>query len=183
MGGQTMLRKTTPFLIVSFLVAGGVSSMAQLPNPCDIQVLSPAALSGPILVCPQGDGDPFSAKGGPLVIRVVDLSQVPLPNIPASDYWLKGCTGGVSLCGGHNSINADAPSDANGTTTISGAWRAGGCDIGIHIVAQFITAGDPNDCSQDLCMQVRVVSPDFNGDGVIDIVDFAAFGPHFLHIC
>jgi hypothetical protein len=168
------------------------------------------------LICPQGDGtrfDDIPECGAIISVHAADLTGAPIAGIIGNDIWLVGCTGGICLCGGAGSINADSATSAfaavAGNTTISGDLAAGGCDNGFNVVIQGVLVGCPTTClpydikSPDINCDLIVdiidlaqfatiyttqpggytTCADFDCSGTIDIVDFAIFGIHYLHAC
>jgi len=135
------------------------------------------------IVCPYGDGDRLDAIGATITITMRVSSGDVVPNIPPSDSWLIGCDDQVILWRGHQSINADALSDENGETTMSGALMGGGCDDGVLVVVmgEILISSD----GEAVCLPINVRSPDIAGfDGargnlVVNLVDFAVFGSAF----
>jgi len=149
-------------------------------HPCSSTATSGA---GPYCVtaCPQGDGDILGDNGALITVVVKDQTGAPIPGIPASDYWLIGCTDNLALCGGSGSINADSASNSSGVTTIGGGQdiSSGGCDSGVQVVVQGTVLKDPADCTSLLCLPIDVISVDYNKDLVCDLIDFSIFGPAF----
>ena len=141
-------------------------SPAFLPDPCFSTVSS---ASGTILVCPAGDGETLADKGLQISVTVRDVTNFPIAGIPASDLWLIGCNNNLVLCGGAGSANADHATDANGQTTISGSIAAGGRDQ-VLVVVQGLVIGCP-----PTCLAIDVKSPDQNLDLVVDLADAALF--------
>jgi hypothetical protein len=135
--------------------------------------------------CPLGDGDRLDALSPSAVItvHVVDGAGFPIWNIPATDFYLLGCTDGLVLCGGGGAVNADQPSDESGNTTMSGAMAASGCDIDgvvVVVLGVIITDGTLPDCPPK-CLPFDAVTPDITGDGgvidgAVDAIDFGNFG-------
>jgi hypothetical protein len=166
----------TALLSWQMMPAGVDSANSGIVDPCSSTASS---AGGCWVICPQGDGDRLDDFGAEISVNVKDALGNPVPNIPASDFWLIGWNDAITLCGGSGSINADAASDANGDATISGDLAGGGCDVGIQVVVQGIVIADPADWSIPLCLALVVVSPDYNGDLIVDIIDFAIFGPAF----
>jgi hypothetical protein len=183
------------FVVLS-LVAAALLCWQMMPAAVDtansgiVHPCSSTATSGPgpycVAVCPQGDGDIIGDVGGLITVVVKDQTGAPIPGIPASDYWLIGCNDALALCGGSGSINADSASNASGVTTIgagftstSGTIAAGGCDDGVQVVVQGTVLKDPADCVSLLCLPINVRSIDYNGDLIVDLIDFAIFGPAF----
>lgn len=134
------------------------------------------------LICPQGDGrrlDDIPECAAIISLHAADITGAPIPGIIANDIWLVGCTGGLCLCGGSGSINADSATSAfagvAGNTTISGDLAAGGCDSGFNVVIQGVIVGCP-----PTCLPYTVISPDINCDLLVDIIDLAIFSPVYL---
>ena len=146
-------------------------------DPCSSTASVPSMLDTCCLyVCPQGDGPELSDCGSIISITVKDQSGTPLDGVPAADFWLEGCSGGMALCGGSGSSNADSASNALGNTTMSGGIAAGGCDIGVVVVIQgVIVLAQSTVCTTYECLPIVITSPDINGDLIVDIIDLAAF--------
>jgi len=132
---------------------------------------SASSAGGCLLACPQGDGPTLASAGATISVTVNDNTNTPIPGIPAADFWLVGCADALSLCGGSGSINAAAASDALGQTTITGSLAAGGCDTGVKVVVQGALI--------NTCLAVMTVSPDRNGDGTVQLIDFTSLTPVF----
>jgi len=126
--------------------------------------------------CPAGDGSSLSFVNAVITVVVKDLSGVPIPGIPATDFWVFGCADQLVLCAGSNSINADHDTDASGMTTLSGAVATGGCDTGVKVVVFGVPVPDPQDCAQDLCLPLEVRSADIDGNCAVNVSDFGLLG-------
>ena len=136
---------------------------------------SASAASGVAIACPQSDGTLLGSVGLTITVTVRDNVNAPIANIPAADVWLIGCNDLLALCGGSGAINASAPTDVNGQTTITGDIAAGGCDLGgVRVVVQGVAIG-AGVCA-DPCVLIKVKSPDVNGNLLVNLVDFATFG-------
>ena len=142
-------------------------------DPCS----STADASGCCLyVCPQGDGPTLAACGSIIYIQAKDQTGTPIAGIPGADIWVDGCTGGLSLCGGSGSSDADSATNDNGRTTMSGGIGAGGCDIGLIVSIQGVTVKDQaTNCTTNKCLVYQLSSPDINGDLIVDIIDLSLF--------
>ncbi len=163
---------------VSALVAGvaisawAITGNAGVVSPCNMHA---TAAAGVFFACPAGDGDMLSASGLTIQVEVRDNTDTPVPGILPSDIWFVGCNDLLSLCGGSGAINASAPTDQNGLTTITGRLAGGGCDLGgVRVVVQGVLVGS-GVCGQP-CVPIKVKSCDINGNLVTNLVDFSLFG-------
>ena len=183
--------------------------------PADLSTLTH---DGPvtITVCPGGDGESLADVGSVVTVTVVDPAGVPVADLPIADMVLSepwwGPDAVLHYCetSARAGFAADAPTDASGVATFSGTLAAGGwSDLGLTaklwcgdftVVAE--TLGPP--------LQIRINSPDLNGDGrvnlndfgifgeayasttwicdfthdgLVSLADFAAFGSHYAHAC
>ena len=144
--------------------------------------ITATAPSGVIVACPQGDGDTFAEGGCVIEVIAIHRNGTPFVGIPASDIWIIGCTDQFTFCGiAQNAIDADAPTDAQGRTTISGTPAIGNWGNGVAVVVQGELATDgASGIPDDICIETVVVrNPDFNGDLEVDSQDFTFFGDHW----
>lgn len=178
-------------LVVLSLIAAALLSWQVMPasveiansgivDPCS-SYASESQGDGCWLICPIGDGEVLnnlSPKPGDATITVTvrDATGAPIPGIPAADFWLIGCNDNLALQVGGGSINATAATDVNGQTTIVGTLIAGGCDPQVSVVVQGAVLLDPSDWSTPLCLDIYAKSPDGNGDGQVQNIDFTQFG-------
>lgn len=137
----------------------------------------------PLFVCPQGDTDSFIDQGWWIWICVLDINEVPIPNVPAADFWLVDCDplGDAVLCGGAASSNADSNSNAAGMTTMSNTGlQGGGCADGMAVVIQgFVVLDSLTNCTTEFCCPISLRSPDINGSLGVDLVDLSIFASSF----
>jgi hypothetical protein len=157
-------------VIPSLLVAGLAVLQAAGPEPVNSGIVdtcksSVTANPGVVLVCLLGDGDPLTSPVGggnsQITLTVRDTGNVPIPGIPAVDIWLVGCNDGLLLCGGSSGSNADAATNASGTTTFSNEPVAGGCDTGLFVVVQGWVVKDPLTPCLPKCVAIAARSPDY----------------------
>ncbi|UCH84480.1 MAG: hypothetical protein JSW50_01960 [Candidatus Latescibacterota bacterium] len=159
-------------------------ALAWVPAPAQIVDLcgSTAMSAGGCLVtCPEGDGYRLSDIGATIQVTVVYQGE-PVPNIPATDFWLIECdpVDELILCGGSQSASADGPTDAAGQTTISGTIAAGGCAESLALIVQGVLIYDPStNCETILCLPIKARSPDLNLDLVVNLSDLALFAVPF----
>jgi hypothetical protein len=113
----------------------------------------------------------------------LDINEVPIPNVPAADFWLIDCDPGdaVTLCGGAASSDADSGSNATGMTTMSLTGLAGGgCTDGMALVIQgFVVQDSLTNCATVFCCPIALRSPDINGSLIVDLVDLSLFATSF----
>jgi hypothetical protein len=158
-------------IVAMCLMLHGSNAVAALADPCSSSV---STAGGSWLLCPSGDGMTLEEIGATIDVTVRDYSGVPIHGIPAADFWMVGCNDNLVLCGGSSSINADAASDENGHTTISGTAFAGGSDTAIYVVVQGLIIGAGCDVYVG-CVPIAVHSVDVNRDLSVDSTDEALF--------
>jgi len=177
-------RKTVVFLsgmalLVLWFCLPAVMDVARggIMDPCASESYS---ASGGLLACPRGDGDRLDSRGLTITVVVKRASGEPIPGIPVFDFWLIGCTNAVFPVGGAVAIDADAASNSEGMTTISGAWAAGGCDAsGVRAVVWGVAIENANEVCDTGCLPVVVVSPDINVDLAVDVIDLGLFSQSY----
>ena len=137
----------------------------------------------PLFVCPQGDTDSFIDQGWWIWICVLDINEVPIPNVPAADFWLVDCDplNDATLCGCAASSNADSNSNAAGMTTMSlTGLQGGGCADGMALVIQgFVVQDSLTNCATVFCCPINLRSPDIDGSLGVDLVDLSIFASSF----
>jgi hypothetical protein len=167
-------------LTVSLLLLAASACKAQVDG-CESHV-SQTCAPLKINVCPAGDYEPISngcGTGADLIeIWARDASGAGIAGIPVTDYWLGACDPSQNLCLNANPIIADAPTDASGYAAFSGPIGTGGCvsEGGIYISIQGVTILEKPLCSDPICLDVLLLSPDLNVDCAINLSDMAYFG-------
>jgi hypothetical protein len=167
-------------VVVIAMVTLFVVGMLWTPVPAQVLICNSTVSIAPgshcWLVCPAGDGPALSslATNATIFLTIRDNSNNPIPGIPAADFWLVGAHANLALWNGSMCINATAPTNLNGETTIAGAMNGGGCDHPVNVVVQGIVLTEGPLCTPiDLDIMAR--SPDVNGDLVVSLVDLADF--------
>ena len=147
-------------------------SMVCLIDPCQS---SASSAGGVLMVCPSGDGPTLSSMDATISVTLRGCAGNPVPGIPPQDFWIQAKTDPHLLCGGHLSSNADSTTNLNGQTTISVSIAAGGyLGDGVYAIAQgFMIQGTDGLCDNPLSLVL--VSPDINGDLIVDLVDLSIF--------
>jgi hypothetical protein len=168
---------------------------------------------GVLLVCPQGDGPTLADIGATIdFVVMVGSDPVPYPShaMPPSDIWVSSMDNRGLLCRGSYSSDADDWLDENGHGTISGSIAASGYADRVYVVAAGMAIQGTDECDNPI--PLVLVSPDidgdsvvnlgdvgilatgltsgghdpridFNGDGVLNVVDLSMFAEHYLHRC
>lgn len=140
-----------------------------------------------ILVAPEGGepltmGLPFGSHPNNRVdatfaITLRNEGGQPIVGYPAEDIWLQTTFYGyLAVCEG--GAHPDGPTDAAGRTTFSGPFRMGGhCDAG---AANPLTVWVMTYAATQPRLDLRLVSPDLNGDLVVDLTDVQLFATDYL---
>jgi len=151
------------------------------PGPCVHGEVS--SNSGVILVCPKGDGPSLASKGLTISVRILDGYGNPIANWPKKDIGL--VAEGMYACPtafAGTILVADAATDADGRTTISGVPKGGGCENGggVYVAVRdngaVLYLGDAGgtDCNV-ITVPITIRSPDLNGDGTVSLSDYSQF--------
>ena len=164
------------------------------PVPCILMQIS---------ICPAGDFEYIRTGCTPastndyIWIEARDLTNLPIPGIPWTDYWLNACSSDPTkqLCLCASPIVADSLTGANGKTSFSGRIAGGGCNIpvgslgsqGIWIAIQGKTIQNkpcpPN--TGPLCLNINIKSPDlvggpnFTPDCKVTVADLVPFSKSY----
>lgn len=168
---------------ISLLVVNGTASAGLIDACVSYWSLEAAVTPCPLFVCPQGDTGSFLDQGWWLWICVLDINGAPVPNVPATDFWLIDCDpiGDAFLCNGSASSAADSLTNAAGMTTMSnGTVAAGGCADGMALVVQgFVIEDSLTNCTTEFCCPIFLRSPDLSGDLIVNLVDLSIFAAAF----
>jgi hypothetical protein len=128
-----------------------------------------------LVVCPQNDGNTLAERNSIIYLVVKMPNGTGIGGIQASDIWVIGVgTGDLALIGGSGSSDADSATNDNGETTISGSIAAGGQDSLLAVCVQSVVIEECSAPAKKLPIKTR--SPDIDGDGDVDLADFAIFG-------
>lgn len=120
-------------------------------------------------------------------IRGCTEYPIPIPGIPATDFWINACDQARQLALCATPIIADSITGANGRTTFSGVLRAGGCALsgGIWIAVQGkVIKGPYPHCISNICLPIVIKSQDMTGaggkpDGIVNLSDLIPFGTSY----
>jgi len=136
--------------------------------------VTPVGFPAAIAVCPAGDGQTLADVGARIDVVTRDPQGNTVGDIPALDIWILGC-GERDLCWAARASNADAPTNAQGETTISGSIAAGGMHAGVSVYLQAIVVLAQPGCTEPECLALELRSPDIDGDLIVDLVDLSRF--------
>jgi len=133
-----------------------------------------------LLVMPDGSGPGLDTArtiwgqgvDATVSVRILDALYQPIQGYPAEDVWLVAAGGGMMSCAA-GSI-ADAPTDANGETTIGGPLRGGGwSEAPARVeIASYVA-------QQPAGLALAFNSPDINGDLKVDLSDVQLFAADY----
>jgi hypothetical protein len=143
-----------------------------------------------VTVCPRGDFEQIrNGCGGTddyIWVEVRDNSNIPIPGIPWTDYWINACNAAQTLSLCVEAISADSLTGANGRTTFSGFYKAGGCTLtgGLYIAVQGEILKSTPCGPNKICLGVIIKSPDLTGssgkpDGVVNLSDLVPYGSSY----
>lgn len=158
-------------LAAGLVLALAGMAAAGVPDPGQSEV---STAGGSVTITPAGSGQTLLQRGCDVSLTVRDVNGLPIPNYPAQDIWLDdAATGDINLCQGGSA--ADADTDANGATTISGALAGGGytqagMSVFVSGVALTTTVG-----GTDPVLSIDVNSPDITGDRIVNLSDVGLF--------
>jgi hypothetical protein len=162
--------------LLSLAVAGtmllGLTGVASAGIPSEVES-SAVSAGGTVLITPAGTGGSIANAGATVTVTVLDAGLLPVPNFPFQDIWLgnDGVSGdNIALCQGGST--ADANTNASGITTIGGVISGGGYGTSTQVYIN----GTP---LAQAPLAVALNSPDINGDLVVNLNDFSAFGVDF----
>lgn len=123
------------------------------------------------LITPASTGNSIASVGGTITVTVLDFANGPVVNYPFSDIIVDDDgDNSIALCQGGST--ADANTNAQGITTISGLIGGGGFTTQTNV---WIAGTKLTGTALDLGFN----SPDNTGDLVVDIADFSNFGLDF----
>ena len=138
-----------------------------------------------VSVCPAGDFEFIrNGCGGDadyIWVEINDDLGVGIEGVPWTDYWMNACDGAQELCLCASPIAADSLTNADGRTTFSGRFAAGGCILtgGMYVSCQGKTiVGEPT-CIEPTCIDIVIVSPDINVDCFVNLSDLTFFGQSY----
>jgi hypothetical protein len=189
-----MQRPLARGLLAGLVILAGPILANPIPVPYVGQIVFMPPGEATILMVPDGSGPPLTAARdaqGNLVnatirVQFVDDFWNPVAGVPRDEVslWFEWSTGpakGCDMGNGHLGLFADGPTDGDGWATFSlplegGGWNAGPCWIWVNSGGP---AMDP-DFNVHPPLSLRVVSPDLDGDRVVDLVDIGLFAMDYL---
>lgn len=135
---------------------------------------SDARVAGPssVYITPAGTGPTLAARGATVTVEVRSFDDQPIEGYPLQDIVLGDSgNGDLAVCPG--GAVADANTDADGITTISGSIAGGGWTLeGVTVYLGGVPIAGA-------ALPIDVNSPDVNGDRVVDLTDVGLFAASF----
>ena len=140
-----------------------------------------------VAVCPLGDFEFIrdTAPDAAIWVIIRDASGNGIPGIPWTDYWIQACDPAQELFLCAQPILSDSMTSnragVEGRTTLSGRIAGGGCvqSGGVYIAVQGKVIRAKPSCVDPICLDIVVVSPDINADGVVDPSDLSFFAQSY----
>lgn len=158
-----MLRRNwilIPSLLCSFI------TVATADQP-DCSNCTATSAAGHFSIQPDGGGPTLESLGLTVTLTIRDALNQLIVGFPYQDIWLGDNAGGteITLCSGGS--YADANTDENGTTTISGAISGGGWTTsGLQVYAAGLPFGSAP-------LPITVTSPDLDGNLIVEFNDLS----------
>jgi hypothetical protein len=152
-------------------------------DECESEAGTSCALR--VSICPAGDFEFIrNGCGGDadyIWVWVKDAANVGIAGIPWTDYWMNACDAGQELCLCASPIVADSLTNDEGRTTFSGRIAAGGCILtgGMYVACQGKTFLDVAICTNPICIDIVIVSPDLQADCAVNLSDLSIFGQSY----
>lgn len=167
-----------------FCLLHGIPALADVAIPDPYLSFATMAHQGPgpliLLTTPDGTGGDLStARTGTgipadatITLVLLDSAGFPIPNFPWQDIWIQKSTNPITFCNS-NYWHPESNTDANGMTR----WVLGPAVKGFHQgpIRVFINGQGLFSPRVDLSL----VNPDINGDGVVNLGDVVLFAVDF----
>jgi hypothetical protein len=167
-------------LLFSLLLVFATSVFAGDIDPCQSEFGTSCLMR--LSICPAGDFEWIYDACGTgtdyIWVYARDASGNGIEGVPWTDYWMNACDPGQELCLCSSPFAADALTDEDGYTEISGRVAGGGCILtgGIYLAIQGKTLIDYPACALTTCVDIVIVSPDLNADCQVNLSDLGVFG-------
>lgn len=171
-------------LLFSLVLVFATSLYAGDVDECESNAGTSCALR--VSVCPAGDFEFISTGCGGsadyIWVQIEDGSGNGIPGVPWTDYWMNACDSPAQdLCLCASPIAADSLTNDLGQTTFSGRIAAGGCILtgGLFVACQGKTLVEQPACTDPICIDMVVVSPDINATCSVNLSDLSYFGQSY----
>lgn len=175
-----MLKSIVLLLVLLLLISTQLYAVDECESVCGV---SCAGMR--ITICPAGDFEMIrEGCGGAsdyIYIYARDSEGVGIPGIPITDYGLLSCNPVQELNICYGMVVADSLTDGLGRTTMSGHMMGSGCVLygGISLWIQGKVLLQQPACTDPICMEIQIVSPDLNEDYEINLSDLGIFGQSY----
>lgn len=165
----------------------------------DLNQSSATSDGGCLYICPTGDGQSLDT----ITVTLLNGLGSPVVDFPRERIWADAISlGDLVYC--DTPFLADAPTDDFGMTTISGTARGGGhTNSGLYVYVDglpiqnspldftIVSPDIDGNLVVDVCdvailgsdFQSAAYRSDFTCDGTVDLADFTVFTPHLCHYC
>lgn len=166
-------RRLLSLVLAAGLILGLASlAMAGVPDAGQSEV---STAGGSVTITPAGNGQTLLSRGAGIDVTVRDANGLAIPAYPAQDIWVDdNGSGDINLCQGGST--ADADTDENGFTTITGLISGGGyTQLGMSVYVSGVALTLNPDGTGGTSFSLDVNSPDINGDRIVDLSDIALF--------
>ncbi|MFH2053096.1 MAG: FlgD immunoglobulin-like domain containing protein [bacterium] len=151
------------------------------------QCTASTAATGPVSIynIPNGQGSGLDeaqtwgagAMDARISVVIRDGLGQPIPGYPWEDLWLESDGGGLAHCPG--GTHPDGPTDADGMTTFTGPFRAGGHTQSGESLFVMV---DGQPIWNSTFPQIACNSPDIDGDLDVDLMDLTWFADDFCGV-
>jgi hypothetical protein len=161
-------------LLIAILIC--ITSAPPATAECWEFPIEVVATPGVAVISPAGTAPSLESRGLTIFVQLLDCNGLPIEGFPSQDIWVGDPgIGEVWMC--QNGSVADSNTDPEGRTTISGAIFGGGYSTGgIQVYVSGVPVGPPEP------LPLNFISADYDGNLVVDIIDFGEFAADFGQI-
>ncbi len=170
-------------IAIAITVTCGTTALAVTADPFIGEINRASNDEVSLYILPDGSGLSLTQtmifggqqRDATITVMVIDEAGFPIPNFPLQDIWLDSESTGDYLCAVQGSFWPDYHTDANGQTTFSTSFGAGGWSEGpVWVYLNGERAYHPQD-GPFAPLPMRFNSADINGDGAVNLTDVILF--------